>query len=358
LHLIRALRQSRRMELGVRGHPLHTRSLSVTLAQREDGRLDVFGEVLDLRKRGFVPVAGDLQSSGIVHQMQLRAVVAPESARLESLAAAQPAVAFEPSALTQGESCRDPIGRIQALVGAPLDRGFAKRWLAEIGGPLGCSHILTLGQLLASTVAWALERERACAPGPRRVGERIFRRDLVIDGCAVPGGDLELALQLTDLHFAPSPALARPIERLGEQLELRALVLVAMRGMTLARIEAAERRRTRAELASASWRDHGAALAPLVGQKLASGVGGALVRRFGDEPDLRPLLDLLLNLTPAAHQCMAAFSENWPALALQNPSQIGMGGIPDSCFMWRRGGALDRAREEERRGGTPPLLPS
>ena len=36
-------------------------------------------------------------------------------------------------ALTQGECCRDPIGRIQALVGAPLDRGFAKRWLAEIG---------------------------------------------------------------------------------------------------------------------------------------------------------------------------------------------------------------------------------
>jgi hypothetical protein len=290
--------------------------------------------------------------------MQLRAVVAPETARLESLAAAQPAVAFEPSALTQGESCRDPIGRIQALVGTPLDGGFAKRWLTEVGGPLGCSHILTLGQLLASTVAWALARDRASRPGPRREGERVFRRDLVIDGYAVAGGDLELSLQLTDLHFAPSPALARPIERLCEQLELRALALVAMRGMTLARIEAAERRRARAELTSTAWRDHGDAVAGLVGQRLASGVGGALVRRFGEQPELRPLLDLLLNLTPAAHQCMAAFSENWPALALTNPSRIGMGGIPDSCFMWRRGGALDRAREEERRDGTPPLLPS
>jgi hypothetical protein len=92
------------MDLCVRGHPLHTRSLSVTLAERTDGRLDVLGEILDLRKRGFVPVAGDLQPSGIVHQMQLRGVVAPESARLESLSALQPAVAFEPSALTQGES--------------------------------------------------------------------------------------------------------------------------------------------------------------------------------------------------------------------------------------------------------------
>jgi hypothetical protein len=74
------------MDLSVRGHPLHTRALSVSLAQREDGRLDVLGEVLDLRKRGFVPVAGDLQPSGVVHQMQLRAVVAPETARLESFA--------------------------------------------------------------------------------------------------------------------------------------------------------------------------------------------------------------------------------------------------------------------------------
>jgi hypothetical protein len=55
---------------------------------------------------------------------------------------------------------------------------------------------------------------------------------------------------------------------------------------------------------------------------------------------------------------MAAFSDRWGVAALGNASAIGMGGIPDSCFMWRKGGALDRAREEERRGGTPPLLPS
>ena len=346
------------MELSVRGHPLHTRLLSLTLSQRSDGRLDAFGEIVDLRKRGFVPVAGELQTSGIVHQMQLRAVVDPASARLEALSAAQPAVAFEPSALTQGECCRDPIGRIQALVGSPLDAGSAKRWLAEAGGPRGCSHVLTLGQLLSSTVAWALERDREARPGPRRPGERIFRRDLVIDGCAVEGTDVELSLQLTDLLFAPSPALARPIDRLALQLEIRALALVAMQDMTLTHVAASERRRTHADLAHASWRDHAAALAPLAGLKLASGVGGALVRRFGGDPDARPLLDVLLNLTPGLFQCMAAFSDRWAVAALGNASAIGMGGIPDSCFMWRRGGALDLAREQERREGTAPLLPS
>jgi hypothetical protein len=345
------------VELSAHGHPLHSRSLSVTLAQRADARLDVFGEILDLRKRGFVPVAGDLQPSGIVHHMQLRAVVAPATARLDEITVAQPTVAFEPSALTRGESCRDPGARIQALVGISLDAGFAKRWLAEIGGPRGCSHVLTLGQLLAGTVAWALERDRAAEPGPRRPGERVYRRDLVIDGAALPSGDVELVLQQTDLHFAPSPALARPIERFGAELEIRAVARIAMANMTLAGIEAAERRRTRAELESAVWVDRTPALAPLAGLRLASGVGGALVRRYGGDPDARPLLDLLLQLTPGLLQCMAALSERWPLLATQNTSTMGMGGIPDSCFMWRRGGALDQAREEERKAGTAPFLP-
>jgi hypothetical protein len=290
--------------------------------------------------------------------MQLRGRVEPASARLESLAGVQPSVAFEPSALTQGESCRDPIGRLQALVGTPLDLGAARRWLAEIGGPRGCTHLLTLGQLLASTVARALERERTCEAGPRRTGERVYRRDLVIDGYAIEGGDLELALQLTDLHFAPAPDVARPIERLGEEIELRALVRVAVPGMTLSGCEARERRRTRAQLAEAGWLDHATRLAPLAGIELRGGVGGVLVRQLGHDADARPLLDALLNVTPTLHQCLAAFSEQWPLAAMQSESKIGMGGIPDSCFMWRRGGALDLAREQERSAGTPPLLPT
>lgn len=346
------------MELNVRGQPLHSRMLSVTLTQRADGRLDVLGEILDLRKRGFVPVAGDLQPSGIVHQMQLRGVVEPGSARLEALCAAQPVVAFEPSASTRGESCRDPIEGIQALVGCCLDRDAVKRWLEVAGGPRGCSHVSTLVQLLASTLAWALACDRAAGHGPRRVGERVFRRDLVIDGCAVDGDDLELSLQLTDLLFAPSPALARPIERLGAELEIRALALVSIAGMQLARIAAGERRRTRDDFALARWQDRSGALAPLVGQKLASGVSGALLRCLGDDPEARPLLDVLLNLTPGLHQCLAVLSERWSIAALGNESAIGMGGLPDSCFMWRRGGALDLVREEGKRAGRPPLLPS
>ena len=53
------------MHLDVVGHPLHTRSLSVALVQRSDGKLDVRAAIIDLRKRGVVPVGGDIQGPGL-----------------------------------------------------------------------------------------------------------------------------------------------------------------------------------------------------------------------------------------------------------------------------------------------------
>src|SRR5574342_552877 len=112
------------MDLDLGGHPLHTRALSVTLVQRADGRLDVAGTLLDLRKRGFVPVGGDLQTAGIVHHMLLDLVVDPATGRIDEAVARQPSVAFEASAATEGERCRDPIDTARALVGGNVAQGW------------------------------------------------------------------------------------------------------------------------------------------------------------------------------------------------------------------------------------------
>src|SRR5947208_8772602 len=110
--------------------------------------------------------------------MRLAGTIDPGSATLETLAAEQRSVAFEPSALTAGESCRDPIDRIAALAGTRLDDGWARRLAGAIGGPRGCSHLLTLGHLLGSSAAWALARERARhGPAPARPpGQSVFPR--------------------------------------------------------------------------------------------------------------------------------------------------------------------------------------
>ena len=334
------------MHLDVGGHPLHTRALGITLSARADGRIDARGSIIDLRKRGFVPVGGDLQPSGIVHHMTLDAIVDPATARLDTVTAAQPNVAFEPSALSEGESCRDPIANVQGLAGAQCDAGWARKLSTEIGGPRGCSHLLTLAQLLGSTVAWALERDRALAPGARRPGERIFRRDLVVDGHERSARELALAIQLTDLHYAPAPPRAPSMDRFADELEIRGLAAVDFSRFSLTSLALGERRRDRATLESAAWRDRSDVGASLAGQSMARGVSQALLARLGEAPEDRPLLDALLMLAPALIQCVAALSDAWPALAANAGWVVGMGGHPDSCYMWRKGGALGRARGE------------
>ena len=334
------------MRLDVCGHPLHTRALRVTLKQRSDGKLDTSGYVLDLRKRGFVPVGGDLQSSGVVHHMLLDGIVDPATRTLETIRAQQPAIAFEASALTKGESCRDPIRRIEAIAGARLDDGFARQLGGLLGGPLGCSHILTLGMLLGSTVAWALSHDPA-EGSPRRPGERLFCRDLILDGHEPAGGKLDVAIQLTDLHFAPAPAVARPMERFGAELEVRALATIEMDKVAVTQLRAAERRRGMHDLEDALWRDRSEGVQGIVGARVLRGISGELLRVLGNTPDDRPLLDALLMLAPAFIQCAAAMSESWATLFKSSGSVVAMGGFTDSCYMWRREGALAKAREAE-----------
>jgi hypothetical protein len=335
------------MHLDVGGHPLHTRALSVTLSARDDGRVDVHGVILDLRKRGFVPVGGELQPSGIVHHMLLDAVVDPATACVESIAGAQPNVAFEATALTEGESCRDPVARVAALAGATMDEGWAKRLSAEIGGPRGCSHLLTLAQLAGATVAWALAQDRGVEP--RRPGERIYRRDVVIDGHERGPASVALALQLTDLHHAPAPPKAPSMQRFAGEHEVRGLAEIDLAKFALASTTLGERRRDATSLDTAPWRDRADLAAPLAGLSLAGELSRELLARRAATVADRPAVDGLLMLAPALIQCVAALSDAWPGLAVRGGWTVGMGGRPDSCYMWRAGGALQRAR-----GGNEP----
>ena len=200
------------MHLDLRGHPLHTRSLSVTLTRRADGRLDVRGELVDLRKRGFVPVAR--RAAAVRHR--------PSHAARRHRRSGEPSPRRHrrTPAERRLRAVRDRRAARAAVIpwiasarsaGTRLDDAFARRLGDEIGGPRGCSHVLTLAHLLGSTVAWALERDGARRL-PRIVrGERVFRRDVIVDGAEPPGGGVDLALQLIDLA-ARARAAGRPVD--------------------------------------------------------------------------------------------------------------------------------------------------
>ena len=82
------------------------------VARDAPGHLAVDGVVLDLRKRGLVPMGGDLQTAGVIHHMKVAARVDTGGPGFEWIRAEQPTVAFEAS----------PGGRVVAVFatdGAP-----------------------------------------------------------------------------------------------------------------------------------------------------------------------------------------------------------------------------------------------
>src|SRR5262245_38930130 len=136
------------MELSPSGHPIHTRALSVVATQASPGCVTVTGSILDLRKRGFCPVGSELQGMGIIHHMELRLAIDAGARKVLRVDAAQPTVAFEATPATQGESCRDPVARLIALHDVALGEPFTSALRIAGGGPLGCSHLVTLAQFI------------------------------------------------------------------------------------------------------------------------------------------------------------------------------------------------------------------
>jgi hypothetical protein len=336
------------------GLPLHTRTLTVEAFRAEGERIRVDGVILDLRKCGFVPTGGELQTAGFIHHMQLSLEVDAGSARIESLAAAQPAVAFEATPSSGGDSCRDPAPRLQALVGEALDAGFVRRLGGVFGGALGCSHLLTLAQLIGASVP----RFLAAAPelGARAAGERIAKRALFLDGFERADGGLEVALQLSEFVTRPQAAVRWPLDRLARQHEVRVLARLDGAVSRLEALDAVERERDAGTLATSAWRSRADSTAPLVGGPALRGMAARVLAQLGDGPEDEPLRDALLNLAPGVIQCLAALSHRLVAHfaggsppAGQIPRELSVGGMPDSCYMWRSDGALARSRAQAAR---------
>lgn len=74
----------------VHGRPLRTRSLTIVISRESDSLGPVRGDVIDLRKHGFVPMIDDIQPSDIIHMMSIDLTFEPESLRIERISTDQP----------------------------------------------------------------------------------------------------------------------------------------------------------------------------------------------------------------------------------------------------------------------------
>jgi hypothetical protein len=345
------------MDLPFSGHPLHTRGLTLLVSELGNGRVRAYGSVIDLRKTGFAPMWGDVQPPGLIHDMSIDAEVDFSSAVLARLEVAQRRVAVEPAPITRGESCRDPASNLQSLVGRPIDAAFARELGAVHGGARGCSHLLTLFQMIADALPRALERERElrAAGARRRERESLFRRSMLLDGSLAGEKSLQLAVQLGDWHNAPDDGLHQPDERLVHVHEVRVLATVDLASARLSDVRAAERERreTRPRI---PWIDRSADTRALVGQLILPGLGSFVLRRFADRPADHMLRHALLHLAPGFVQCSALFAERILSggNAASGAPSPPVGGYIDSCYMWRACGPLAELRKAQARRRADP----
>jgi hypothetical protein len=338
----------------VQGLPLHTRSLTVAIHRDSQERWHARGDIIDLRKNGFVPSSYDLQPSGIIHMMSIDLDFDPDSLSIEKIRVDQPFVAIEPSKTTKGECCRDPAPRLLDLAGERLDDRFARKLSLQFGGALGCSHLLTLFQLMASTVprAVALELARSKREGTvHEPGERFFRRSVFVDGHDRSPELTDVAVQLADSHTRPIVAGDRVTERLELSHEVKTFATVDRKRFTLERLQVQERSRSHETVGTAKWIDHGVLVASLVGERIIPGMAGRAFKLLGGEPAHRPVLDNLLMFAPGFIQITAALMDQYfenrerpgnPAKA-EKPAVANLGGNTDSCYMWRSGGQIAKA---------------
>lgn len=330
------------MRLNLTGHPLHSRLQTVAARAAGDGQVAVEATHLDLRKRGFVPVGADLQAAGIVHQMALHASFDPRGGELSNIVTSMVTPAFEASELTRGETCRDLVGGVPALSGLRLDDAAPRNVQAVMGGAKGCSHLLALTQLTVSTLRTASADRRDWTVGAAR---RLFHRSVVIDGSQPSEREIEIGVQLSDLYFAPAAPVANPMDRFDRQYELRLFARVDLDAVILTELAVADRARGRDDLATAEWQRRDDAVSSLLAIPFLGGFARAVFERISDVDRDRPLVDVLLALAPAFIQICACFSKDWPSRCMAADTLVGIGGIPDACYMWRRDGALHARRK-------------
>jgi hypothetical protein len=159
-----------------------------------------------------------------------------------------------------------------------------------------------------------------------------------------------VALRQSDLDWNDRGPEALAPERFALHHELTARVDVALWPGSLVAIQGGERRRSPDVFADAPWESRDALLAPLAGTPLARGAAGEITRRLGTDADATPWRDALVMLPPALVQCRAAHPDAWHDKVRATPRHPGLTALPDSCYMWRRGGALERIREAQGAG--------
>lgn len=341
------------MQFQMSGEPAHTRCLAIALTQGEGPSVEFRADILDLRKAGLMGLAGRIATAGIIHKMEVRGAFSSETAVLERIEWDQSHVMHEANRVTRGECCRDPMQRLEALVGTRIGEGFVADLKQHFGGPLGCTHINTLMRELSATV-----RQLQAGPGEgaalrleRAPGERIASRSIFFDANFLEdGATISIGVRLTDSCHAEQDTHGN--ERLSSHDEVRLVADVELVGWKLRELQGRERCRRGPVFDSAPWRDRSDDLGPMAGQSLGGGITRFSLERFGGRNEDARLLSAVLSLGPGMTQVGVALSDSLVPSSSARPAGSPLAG-PGPCYMLRSDGPLMENLESSGRLESP-----
>jgi hypothetical protein len=325
----------------ISGEPLHTRCLAIAFSQGTGASIDFRADIFDLRKSGLMELAGRIASAGIIHKMELHGAFCGESGRLDRIEWSQSHVMHEANRSTKGECCRDPMGRLTDLVGAPLGEGFAAELKRRFGGPLGCTHVSTLFQELSAFAARfrGVLRERPDLVPGRVPGERLARRSVFFDAFLPDDAPTttRIGVRLSDFFFAAREASDG--ETMLRHDEVRVVADAELSTWQLRSLGGRERSRQGPTCDAAPWQSRDDALREFATQSLRGGIMRAFLARFSERAEDACLLSALLSLAPGMTQVGAALSDVLVPSSSARPGGFGSSG-PGPCYMLRSDGPL------------------
>lgn len=173
--------------------PVHVRQVVCSAYTRDDGLLEVVGELLDISPDGTDLILKSIPPGGSLHDMRI--VMTVDSDLVIQTVSAQ-------MAETPTTYCRAVEAAYAALSGLAIGPGFRQRLKERVGGARGCTHLTELLGPMATTAFQARSAVQRATPAWRErfTGDGPVPRPPILDTCHTYRHDGEVATQLWPEH--------------------------------------------------------------------------------------------------------------------------------------------------------------
>jgi len=172
----------------------HTREVSFTGYEREDGLFDIEGHLVDTKTYSFPNQdRGTIEAGEPIHNMRLRLTVNEEMI----VQAVEASIDHSPFNV-----CETITPAFQVLEGMQIGPGWNRRVREKLGGVKGCTHLVEMLSPIATatyqTLYPALKRRRE----QQSAEERAKDRPALIDGCHAMNSHGRLVKERWPEHYA------------------------------------------------------------------------------------------------------------------------------------------------------------